>query len=139
MPDTRPVNEKKYNISKDRFCELKYRCYQYPEWREELANLTNTVKAIQYGQEGKGSPSQGSATEQLAIRRMELEEKCKIVEQTAIEASPDLYSWILKAVTQEGVTFNNLRMMEGMDCKNTDYYEARRKFYWLLDKKRWKY
>lgn len=46
MPDTRPINEKKYNISKYRFLELKNHCMQYQEWRRELATLTDTVKAM---------------------------------------------------------------------------------------------
>lgn len=52
MPDARPINEKKYNISKHRFLELKHHCMQYQEWRRELATLTDTVKAIEYGKEG---------------------------------------------------------------------------------------
>ena len=81
MPDTRPINEKKYNISKHRFLELKHHCMQYQEWRRELAALTDTVKAIEYGKEGQGSPPQGSATEQLAIKRVELEQNpCKFAE-----------------------------------------------------------
>ena len=73
----RPINKDKYGISKHRYLEVIHHCLQYPEWREELENMTDTVKAIQYGQEGKGSPSQASATERLAIKRAELQEKCE--------------------------------------------------------------
>lgn len=68
----RPINKDKYGIDTNRFLEIKYHCLQYPKWRRELAELTNTIKAMQYGQEGKGSPSQASQTEHLAIKRMEL-------------------------------------------------------------------
>ena len=87
----RPINKDKYGISKHRYLEVIHHCLQYPEWREELENMTDTVKAIQYGQEGKGSPSQASATECLAIKRAELQEKCERIEQTAIEADADIY------------------------------------------------
>ena len=134
MPDIRPINEKKYNISKHRFRELYYHCLQYPEWRRELANLRDTVKAVQYGQEGKGSPSQGSVTESIAIKRMELEEKCKVIEQTAIETDAEIYQWILEGVTTDYATYRYLRDAKGMPCGSQKYYQARRKFYWLLDK-----
>lgn len=135
MPDTRPINEKKYNISKYRFLELKNHCMQYQEWRRELATLTDTVKAIEYGKEGQGSPPQGSATEQLAIKRVELEQKCKTIEQTAIETDAELYQWILEGVTSDYATYRYLRDAKGMPCGDQKYYRTRRKFYWLLAQK----
>lgn len=133
MPNVRPLNENKYHMSKDRYDELRYRCYQYWEWRKELAYLTDTVKAIQYGVEGKGSPQQGSATEQLVIRRMELEEKIKIVEQTAIETDSENYKWILKGVTQKK-KIKELEI-EGMPLSRSLYYEKKRLFYANLNKR----
>lgn len=135
MPNTRPINEKKYNISKHRFLELRHHCMQYQEWKRELANITNTVKAIEYGKEGKGSAPLGSATEKLAIKRSELEEKCKAIEQAAIETDAELYQWILEGVTTDYATYRYLRDAKGMPCGDQKYYRTRRKFYWILDKK----
>ena len=135
MPDVRPINEKKYEINKHRFLELRYHCLQYTDWRRELTGMTDTVRSIEYSKEGKGSPSQGSATEHLAIRRTELEEKCKVIEQTAIEADPELYPWILEGVTQDYATYSYLRDAKKMPCGKNMYYERRRRFYWLLSKK----
>ena len=132
--DARPISEKKYGISKHRFLEVKHHCLQYPEWKSELKYLTDTVKSIEYGKEGKSSP-QGSATEKLAIRRAELEEKCRVIEQTAIEADAELYPYILEGVTTNYATFRYLKMSKGMPCGQTMYYDRRRKFYWLLSKK----
>lgn len=131
----RPISEDKYGISKHKFLEVKYHCLQYPEWRKELAELTNTIKAMQYGQEGKGSISQTSQTERLAIKRLELEEKCKRIEQAAIEADPDIYQWLLEGVTTEYATYRYLRDAKRIPCGDQKYYKARRKFYWLLAKK----
>ncbi|WP_243157991.1 hypothetical protein [Aminipila terrae] len=61
--------------------------------------------------------------------------KCEIIEQTAIEADPELYSWILKAVTTERVTYNYLKMNLNMPCGRKMYYDRRRFFYWLLSHK----
>ena len=77
----------------------------------------------------------GSATEQLAIKRTELEQKCKIIEQTAIETDAELYQWILEGVTSDYATYRYLRDAKGMPCCKNVYYEQRRRFYWLLSKK----
>ena len=135
MPDERPISEKKYGINKHRFLELKHHCLQYQDWRRELANMQDTVKAIQYGKEGKGSPSIGSATECLAIRRTELEEKCKTIEQTAIEADPELYQYILEGVTTDYATYRYLKDAKKIPCGKDMYYDRRRKFFYLLSKK----
>lgn len=135
MPNERPINPK-YGISKHRFLELKHHCMQYQEWKSELASLTDTVKAIQYGQEGKGSPGQSSATEHLAIRRTDLQKKCELIEQVAIETDEELYPWILEGVTTDYATYRYLHMAKGMPCCKNVYYEKRRKFYWLLSKKK---
>lgn len=135
MPDERPISEKKYGINKHRFLELKHHCLQYQDWRRELANMQDTVKAIQYGKEGKGSPSIGSATESLAIRRIELEEKCKTIEQTAIEADPELYQYILEGVTTDYATYRYLKDAKKIPCGKDMYYDRRRKFFYLLSKK----
>lgn len=131
----RPINEDKYGISKHKFLEVKYHCLQYPEWRKELANLTDAIKGMQYGQEGKGSKSQVSSTERLAIKRLELEEKCKRIEQTAIETDPEIYQWLLEGVTTEYATYRYLRDAKGIPCGDQKYYKTRRKFYWLLSQK----
>nr|DAX63027.1 MAG TPA: hypothetical protein [Caudoviricetes sp.] len=131
----RPINEDKYGISKHKFLEVKYHCLQYPEWRKELANLTDAIKGMQYGQEGKGSKSQASSTERLAIKRLELEEKCKRIEQTAIETDPEIYQWLLEGVTTEYATYRYLRDAKGIPCGDQKYYKTRRKFYWLLSQK----
>lgn len=135
MPDERPISEKKYGINKHRFLELKHHCLQYQDWRRELANMQDTVKAIQYGKEGKGSPSIGSATESLAIRRTELEEKCKTIEQTAIEADPELHQYILEGVTTDYATYRYLKDAKKIPCGKDMYYDRRRKFFYLLSKK----
>lgn len=135
MPDERPISEKKYGINKHRFLELKHHCLQYQDWRRELVNMQDTVKAIQYGKEGKGSPSIGSATESLAIRRTELEEKCKTIEQTAIEADPELYQYILEGVTTDYATYRYLKDAKKIPCGKDMYYDRRRKFFYLLSKK----
>ncbi len=135
MPNVRVLNKEKYEISKHRFLELYHYCMQYPEWIEELNYATDTVKSIDYATEIKGS-STGSATEQLAIRRNELRKKCELIEQTAIEADPDLYQWILEGVTRSYATYKYLKMCKNIPCGKKMYYDRRRKFYYLLSRKK---
>ena len=79
--------------------------------------------------------SNSDVTQNLAIRRAELRNKCELIEMTAVEADAELYQYILKAVTNEGITYNYLKMVCNIPCGKDMYYDRRRKFYWLLSQK----
>lgn len=135
MGNVRPINHGKYGISKNRFRELYYWCLQYNEWRDELKYKTNTVGAIEI----TGMPvahGEGDATQQLAMRRMELEQNCRMIEQTAIEADPEIYQYIIKAATDEDITYRYLKTVMDIPCGKDMYYDRRRKFFWLLNQKK---
>lgn len=125
---------RKYDISSNKFQELYYFCMQYQEWKEELRTAINTVKSIQIT-DLPTTHNHGDATGQLAMRRMELERKCKLVEQTAMETDADLYQYILKAVT-EGAPYHYLQTVYNIPCSRGTFYSRRRKFYWLLSQKK---
>ncbi len=128
----RPLNQDKYGISKYRFRELYYFCLQYWEWRDELKyNLTDTVKAITPDDMPKIKKI-SDQTGDLGARRAELSRRCELIEQTAIEADPDLYPYIIKAVTNVGVNYNYLSTIMKMPCSRATWYRKRREFYWLL-------
>jgi len=134
MPNVRPLNEKKYEISKHRFLEVYHHCLQYPEWQKELKYETDTVKSIKYGTVGKARKP-GSVTENLAIRREKIREKCKLIEKTALEAAPGIYLELLEGVTTEYASYRFLHDVRKIPCGKDMYYECRRKFYWLMSKK----
>lgn len=134
MSKIRTLNEDKYNISKHRFKELYYFCLQYDEWKDELKYKTDNLKS----QELSSTPishSNSSTVENLAIRRQQLESKCKLIEQTAMETDTELYQYIIKAVTNEYVTYKYLQTIMNIPCSRNTYYDRRRKFYYLLSKK----
>ena len=135
MANVRPINHSKYGISKNRFRELYYWCLQYDEWRDELKYKTDTVKSIEIT-DMPVTHCGSDATQQLAIRRAQLEKNCELIEQTAIEADPDIYQYLLKAVTNEDVTYRYMRMIMGIPCGKKMYYDRRRKVYWLLDQRK---
>lgn len=135
MGNVRPLNHSKYGISKNRFKELYYWCLQYNEWKDELKYKTDTVGAMEIT-DMPVYHSNGDATQNLAMRRAQLEQNCKLIEQAAIDADPDIYQYLLKAVTDDNVTWRYLEMIMGIPCSRNTYYSRRRKFYWLLSQRK---
>lgn len=124
----------KYNISRHRFAQLYHFCLQYPEWRDELKYKTDNVGSIEIT-DMPTAHSNESNVEKLAIRRTQLEEKCKLIEQTALETDPEIYEYLIKAVTNEYISYNYLKTYMGIPCGKNYYYDKRRKFYFLLSQK----
>lgn len=127
----RNLSLEKYGISGKRYKELCGFCEQYPEWVNELKNKNSTEKSPEI----TGMPvchGNSDATGNLAIRRAELQIKCKLIEQTAIQASADLYQYIIKAVCYE-VPVTYLLACEDMPCSKAAFYDTRRYFFYLLD------
>lgn len=135
MGKIRPLNHIKYGISGNRFRELYYWCLQYNEWKDELRYKTDTVRSIEIT-DMPTAHNGSDATQELAIRRAQLSENCELIEQTAREAEPDIYQYLLKAVTDENVTYRYLKMVMNIPCGKKMYYDRRRKFYWLLDQRK---
>lgn len=114
--------------------ELYHFCLQYTEWKDELKYKKDTVSSVNVT-DMPTSGENGDATANLAIRRVELQRKCELIEQTAIEADSEIYKYIIKGVTEENATYKYLKQILGMPCGKKMYYERRRKFYWMLSKK----
>lgn len=133
MPSVRHLNSK-YGISKNRFRQLYYFCLQYPEWKDELKYNTDTMGAIAIDGMPKGTTT-SDPTQALATRNAQLSTWCQLIEQTAIETDADIYQYIIKAVTNSGITYKYLSMIMGIPCGKKMYYDRRRKFYWLLSQK----
>ena len=121
------ISEKSpYYISKYRFLELKNFCRQYSEWRLEITKLN------WYGQIGDGRGSDISdPTERLAERAISFKRRLEMVEQAVIWADPDIYEWILRAVT-EGIGYGSLNV----PCSRDYFYDRYRRFFWKLSQLR---
>lgn len=135
MGNIRPLNYDKYRISKNRFRELYYWCLQYNEWLDELKYNTDAVKSIGIT-DMPVSHGNADTTQRLAIRRMQLQQNCEMIEQTAIETDADIYQYLIKAVTNEKITYRYLKEIMSIPCGKDMYYDRRRKFYWLLDQRK---
>lgn len=135
MPNIRNTSMKKYNISPHRYMELYHFCLQYPEWQDEIKYKTDTVKSIQITDMPMTHGGISDPTQDLAVRLAGLMEASKIIEDTAAEAGEEIGQYILKAVTTEGCTYHYLRTVCNIPCGKNMYYERRKKFFWLLDRR----
>ena len=134
MGKVKPLNSRRYNISGHRFWQLYHFCLQYNEWKDELKFQNDTVRSMQIS-DMPGAKTVGNPTENLAQRRVLLSDQCKLIEDTAKEADPEIWEYILKGVTCENASYNYLRQIMNIPCGKNYYYEKRRKFYFLLSGK----
>lgn len=122
----------KWWISKHRYYELKHFCLQYNEFKEELESLIRLPGS--FCDISGGQSYDGDRTANSAIRRTYFTNRIEMIEQAAMESDPDIYTWLLKGVT-EGYTYEYLHTMMGMPCSRVYYYDRYRKFFWCLSRK----
>lgn len=123
-------------IPRQRYCELKHFCLQYPDWKIVLKMLDG----YQYSSELSEIPKTETnrvydPVGEEAIVRASLNRKVEMVEKAAQTAGADLQDYILKGIT-EGIPYVVLRTQLTIPCCKNDYYDMYRKFFWVLDKLR---
>lgn len=121
-----------YGISRHRYEELKAFCLQY---NEKKAKISYGLKGVVQDGQPHGS-STGNPTEAAAIRNTIYLKDCEMIEQAAIAASAEIYSYILKSVTN-GLAYEYIEYDENLGripVGKTDFYAYRKKFYHFLDK-----
>lgn len=127
----------KWTIGKHEFYTAYHYALQYQEWKDRLRTLTDSVGAIVSDGQPRGTGT-GNPTEALAIQRAELEDKIAVIEEVAHEATEDcdwLFKYLIRAVTDENVTYTYLRQVMGIPCGRDVYYNHRWKFYYLLSRR----
>lgn len=129
--DKRKLKLANYGISANRYKELSGFCEQYPEWKQKLRLQGTTVKSPRLT-DMPTARKLSDSTGDLAVKRVEMERKCNLIEKTAEQASRDLAPFIIKSVCY-GQTLNHLIMIGEMPCSRTAFYDARRYFFYLLD------
>lgn len=125
----------KYWISKHRYYELKHFCLQYPVWKKMYDTYNdgnifspNLKKQIR-------TDNIPDTTSKYAIERSYYAKRIEMIEQTAIATDPDLYPYIIKAVT-EGLSYTYLKTKLEIPCGRDMYYDRYRKFFWILSNSR---
>lgn len=123
----RPLSKKNpYYISKERNLELIYFCLQYPEWKRYLK---------EYGMTHEPLDEWADPTGDEAIEHILAKEKIDLVERTAKLAGPDIYEYLLMAVTV-GLSYTTLSAMYDIPCGHDYYYERYHRFWWLLSQEK---
>lgn len=125
----------KYVLSTAEFFSAKYYALRYNEWLAEYNSLKDSVGAIVVDDMPHGVNNVSTPTERLAIRRTELRNKMKLIEETAAESDPQIGKYILIMATTPGMTFARLKAEHNIPCEQDMFYDRRRKFYYLLSKR----
>lgn len=135
--DIRPeLSEKnKYWIDRHRYYELKHFCLQYPIWKKAYSEIDSMSKTNYETPLELKSQNAGSPVERCADKRLFYSERIELIDRTAIDTSPELSRYILKAVT-EGYSYDYLRTTMDIPCCKDTYYELYRRFFWLLSEAR---
>lgn len=124
----------KYWISKHRYYELKHFCLQYLDWKKAYAGIDNL--AVSNSNLDKiSSNSISDITSKCAVAKVEYAEKMDMIENAAKAADPDLWQYILKAVTED-LSFTYLKSRLEIPCGRDMYYDRYRRFFWILSKER---
>lgn len=121
-----------YGISRNRYNELKAFCLQYEEKKSKINRLQ--------AQTGNGGQPRGNhtgnPTEELAVRNVVYQKDCEMIEQAAVAASPEIYKYIIKSVTND-LSYRFVEYDEKLGripVGVNEFYAYRRLFYHYLDK-----
>lgn len=122
-----------YWIEKFRFYELKYYCYQYPEWKREYLEIESSIKRAASFTRVSNIPAYDISDRvgDIACRLASLAIRIERIERICKETDKSLWHYLLLGVT-EGRSYTYLSTVLEMPCGKDMYYDRFRKFYWLL-------
>ena len=127
------LKKSKWRLKKHEFLTAYHYAMQYRQWKDEVWDAVGIKASADDGQ--PKAATQSDPTQRDAIRISALMDNIRMIERTAEDAGGDLAAWLLYAVTTERATYQFMRERRGMPCGRRQYYEARRKFYYLLSKR----
>lgn len=125
----------KYYIDKHRYYELKHFCLQYKEWKRAYKSCSEAFIFSSSFEQLIKTNIPSDITSKYAVLKAQYAEKINLVEQIAMRSDPELYEYILKAVT-EGLSYVYLKTKLNIPCGRDMYYDRYRKFFWLLSQSR---
>lgn len=127
----------KYWIERHRYYELKHFCMQYPIWKKMLTRLImeSVVKTTENQEICVRKGDIADPTAKAAMKRQYYSERIAMLDKVAKETDEDLGKYVLKGIT-EGISYDILKVREGIPCCKEVYYDLYRRFLWLLDKER---
>lgn len=129
----RRLNLEQYGISQAAYDELKAFCLQYGEKLAKLGDIYS-LKSVNLSSTTGGHGS-SSPTERAAEIAAKWESDIEEIRQSAKEADAELEKWIILNATTRGNTYSVMHD-KGLYYSEQRFREARRKFFYLLAKKR---
>lgn len=132
----RIITYKRLDMTPSRQKELRYFCSQYQEWKDKLEILYPSAK----GQCVDGMPYSNTnrindETSDLAIKRAGLSEKISMIEESAKEASPDFWKYIIKSVCYQK-SYGYLKGSLEMPLSEAAFRDRVKMFLSILNEKR---
>lgn len=121
-----------YAISRERYLELKHKCYQYPEWIRDR-NDSYELSAGSFSGMPKGSSSATSIVERKADKAMKSAELVDLVERCLHDAADGDIGVIPEL--RKNVCYGVPYIALSIPCDKNKFTKYRHKFYYLLDKK----
>ena len=128
-----PSENSKYYIPKEDYLTAIHYSLRYPLWKEEVADMANTAKAIVYDKDRVQSSGNYDSTYEAAVRIQEKQHKLQLIDDTIHDVADGMDHWLRLGVCY-GLTFNQLKG-KGMPCEHKKYYLIRRMYYYKLSKK----
>lgn len=128
-----PSTSSKYYIPKEDYLTAIHYSLRYPLWKEEVADMSNTARAITYDKDKVQSSGGYDSTYEAAVRIQEKQHKLQLIDDTIHDVADGLDYWLRLGVCY-GLTFDQLKG-KGMPCEHKKYYLIRRMYYYKLSKK----
>lgn len=132
---TRNYYTGKYSLDKHEYLTAKHYALRYRKWKDEYKALEDSSRAIRYDVDRVQTSNNFDPVSANAERRAELDKRIHLIEDTARETDGQLFKWILQGVTDEYATFKYLSSVKHIPCGRRQYYERRRRFFYLLSQK----
>lgn len=101
----------KYWISKHRHYELKHFCLQYFDWKRAYEGIDSLSVTRSDLDKITSANSISDITAKCAMAKAKYAKKMDMVENAAKAADPDLWQYILKAVTEDLKKWANLNLL----------------------------
>lgn len=128
-----PSEKSKYYIPKEDYLTAIHYSLRYPLWKQEVADIANTARAIVYDKDKVQTSSDYDSTYEAAVRIQEKQSKIQLIDDTIKSVAGDMSDWLRLGVCY-GLTFDQLKGKK-MPCEKDLYYLMRRHYYYELVKR----
>lgn len=125
-----PSERSKYYIPKEDYLTAIHYSLRYPLWKQEVADMANTARAITYDKDRVQTSNNYDSTFEAAVKIEEKQHKIQLIDDTIEKVAGDLSDYLRMGVCY-GLTFDQLKG-KGMPCEDKKYYTMRRHYYFEL-------